>query len=601
MKNNNIIKQNLFYFSIANNEKFPKRKLSYLTKTIIFLIIMVIVIVSFWLVGFRLSPNGAMIFSRRINQIFTFSNSLKDYPNFNLIDLSLEYLWISIKGVIIGTSLGFIVAFVTSTLSNCYLIKSSIISNLIKVIIVVLRAFPTIVFIYFFTSVFSKDLALVLVLFWFSWIWTHKYMIEIYNNLNYYPFHNLIIQGNSKFYSYLKTIIPQINNKFIGLFLYSFDSNMRWSSVLGTLGLSGIGELIEKASDQFESMGIPVLTIMIFMILLEIFVFIVNRYLLVHQSSNFSITTKDFIYNKEWKKLFSYSYVNKNKKELSNYFNLKTYLKIALFLLFFILLIFSLTTLDWKTSSVYENNFFRNIFNPDWTVINSKNINIGLDILKMIGQSFVILTIALVLSLIFLFISCFKLFKYYSLFGITLSTIIRAIPMIALFFLLNPLFINSGSTICIVLAIASSTIINKNITESINKLDSKTINSFIMQGFNKFTIFIKYVLPSVKRDFVTLFCFEWEGYFRDLITYGKYGVSLIGSNINAYFNGSKKQVDKMATFVWVSFFIVLSITFITYLIRYFFVESRNLSKDLVSLKLNLFLKFQIVKKWILNK
>lgn len=593
---NNIVKQNAFYSFVTNNDKYPKKKLSYLSKFLIILFLIVIIAVSFWLVGFNLSPYGMTVFSNRISKIFLFSNSLKDYPNYSLVNLSLEYLWVSIKGTIIGTTIGFIVAFLTATFSNYHLIKSKFISNLVKIIIVILRAFPTVVFIYFFTNVFSKDLSLVLVLSWFSWIWVHKYMIEIYHNLNYYSFYNLIIQGNSKSFAYLKAIIPQINNKFISLFLYSFDSNMRWSSLLGTLGLAGIGELIEKASsNQFESMGIPVLTIMIFMILLEIFVFILNRYILVHQSSEFNKETINFINNKNWNKFFSFSFIKKNRKELSNYYKLKSYLKFGLFIFFFCILLYSLITLKWNSSSVYESNFFQQLFNPDWNIVVQKNVDIWLDIFKMIAQSVVIITIALILSLILLFISCFKLFKYYSFIGITLSTIIRSVPMIAIFFLVNPLFVSPSSTICIVLAITSATVINKNITESINKVDSSAITSFTMQGYNKFIIFIKYILPSVKRDFITFFSFEWESIFRDLITYGKYGVSVIGMNIYTYFNGSKKQVDKMASFVWISFFITFFIIFLTYLIRYFFVENRNLFKDLNTLKSVFISKFKKIK------
>ncbi|MDE7088419.1 MAG: hypothetical protein K2O19_02695 [Malacoplasma sp.] len=595
---NNLVKQNPFYSFVTNGDKYKKKKFSYLSKFLIALFLITIVVISFWLVGFNLSPNGVTVFSNRVNKVFLFSNTLKDYPNYSLVSLSLEYLWISIKGTIVGTTIGFIVAFITATFSNYYLIRNLFLANSMKVFIVLLRAFPTVVFIYFFTNLFSKDLSLVLVLFWFSWIWLHKYMIEIYNNLNYYPFFNLVIQGNSKILAYLKTIIPQINNKFISLFLYSFDANMRWSSLLGTLGLAGIGELIEKASNQFEAMGIPVLTIMIFMILLECFVFVLNRYLLVHQSSGFSEQTMEFIKSKNKTKLLSFAFIKKNRKELANYYMLKTYLKACLFIFFFAILIYSLITLKWSSSSVYQNNFFQQLFEPDWSIVYQKNINIWIDVFKMVGQSIVIITITLVLSLILLFISCFKLFKYYSILGIFLSTIIRSIPMIALFFLINPLFANPSSTICIVLAIASATVINKNITESINKIDAKLITAFTMQGFNNFTIFIKYIIPSVKKDFLTFFSFEWEGTFRDLITYGKYGVSVIGSNVYIYFNGSKKQIDKMAAFVWISFFITLFAIFLTYLFRYFFVDNRNFFKDLNNFKFNLISKFKNLKKFI---
>lgn len=550
---NNIYKSNIFY-SYMDNQKHPKKKLSWLSKLIIYLILLSLIITSFVIVKFQIAPLGLEVVLQRISEAFSFSNHLSDYPNYSLIDLSIQYLWISIKGVIIGTSIGFVLAFITSTLSNQYLIKSNIVANLLNVFIVLLRALPTIIFIYIFTNSYSKNIALIMVLGWFSWIWLHKYMREFYLTLNYYPYQVYLNQGNSILNSFLKTIVPQINNKFTSLFLYSLDSNVRWSSILGTLGLAGIGELILKASNyQFESMGIPVVTIMVFMIFLETIIYLLNRFLFVHKS---------FLFNKDLN-----AFVNKK--------DYKSIIKIILFLSFIILLIVSISTTDWKTYS-QNTNIFEQLFYPNWQIINTKeDLNLAYDIFFLFTQTIVIMTLALVISLLLIFISCYKLFKSYSLVGIFISTIIRATPMIAIFFIINPLFTSPSSSICIIFGISTATIMSKNVSETINKLDDKIINHFVAMGYSKIKIFFKYILPSVKNNYFSLFTFEWENQFRDLITYGTYGVSAIGSYISLYFEKLKRFND-MATFVWIAFFIILFVIFINFLIKRFILDNKNL-------------------------
>ncbi|MCF0217439.1 MAG: hypothetical protein HUJ42_00130 [Malacoplasma sp.] len=555
MKTNVNVNQNFFYEYVGNDARYEKKKLSKWSKSIIYFIFAFVIIGSFIIVGFSIAPRGFTIFSNHISQIFVFSNQINNYPNQSLILLSLKYLWISIQGVLIGTSIGFAAGFISATIANKHFFKISFLNWILKGLLAVLRAFVPILFIYFFTTYFSKNIALILLLAWYTWIWVHKYMIEIYQNLNYHPYNYLLLQGSSKINAYLKTILFQVNNKFIALFLYSFDSNMRWSSILGVLGLAGIGELIENASDsQYQSMGIPLVTIIGFMLILETFVYLMNRYVLVHKS---------FLFNKSVEKFISYK-------------RYKTYFKLGLLVFFVALFLYASISLDWTQYFASNSNFLQQIFNPNWNVLNDvSNFDVVQEVITLIAQTFVIMFLTLVSSIFFIFISCYKLFKYYSLLGIFLSTMIRAIPTIALFFIFNPIFINPSSSICIIFAFSTATVINKNITESINKLSSDVINIYKMQGYSKLTIFFKYILGSIKKDFLSLFFFQWESQFRDLITYGQYGVSIIGAKMYAYF-GLKKQTENMAVFMWIAFFLILLVIFIEYNLRIFVIENKNI-------------------------
>ncbi len=564
---NNNVKSNFFFSYHINEKRWKNTQLTWKTKLLITILFLSIICVSMVMVGFQYSPYGIEIFIKNLKELFSFNSTIDLYPNNNLWNLSFEFLWKSIQGVIVGTTIGFVLAIISSYFVNYHFIRTKIANEIIKIILAILRALPTIVFIYFFKLNFGgrgSNVALYLLYAWFSWLWLHKYMIEIYDSLNYYPYYVLRNQGCNRIISYLKTIFFQINNRFISLYLYSLESNMRWVSLLGVLGFIGIGQLISYAQSQnFSNMGIPVFVITIFMLFLEATIFLINRFLLIHKSFTF----------------------NKNKK-IKFYFNYKVFIKWFLLLLIIILFLVSIITMSINQYADLNNSFISGLFSPNWSILSSKN-NLFLDILMLFFQSISIMFIAIFISLILIFISAFKLFKYYSIFGISITTIIRSFPMVALFFILNPLYSSPISSICVILAIGSATIISKNIGELINKIDNRIINYYVMQGYSKISIFFKYVLFYIHLEFWSIVLFEFESKFRDLITYGSYGASSIGASIDNY--QSKGNYINMAPFIWISFFITLFIIIINYLIKFFLIEKRTIN-------INYFIKILLWRK-----
>lgn len=550
MKSN--VNSNLFFSYYGDDKKNKNTIFTTKFKIIGWIIFVAIIIVSFVMVGFNYSPYGFKVFINNLTKIFSFDSNISLYPNQSLWVLSIEFLWLSLEGVVVGTTIGFILAFISAYLSNKHFIKTNIVYNTLNVILPILRALPTIIFIYYFSKSYSSNLALYLLFTWFSWLWIHKYMIEIYSSINYYPYYVYLNQGFNRFTAFIKVILPQVNNRFISLYLYSFESNMRWNSLLGTLGFVGIGQLINYAqNNRFNNMGIPVLVIMIFMLFLELFIYLINRYVLVH-------INKEFDFKKD-----------KFKKPI----NWQSIIKIILISFLSILFIVCLILLSINQKENINNSIFSSLFNPNWTILNNKD-NLFFDVLMLFFQSISIMVIAVAFSLLLIFISSYKLFRYYSLFGIFLTAIIRSIPIIALFFVINPIYSSPTSTICVILGIASATVITKNINESINKIDSKIINYYLMQGYLKITIFFKYILFYIRKELYTITLFEYESKLRDLITYGSFGSSSIGYYIDYY--ASKSQYNNMTPFIWISIFVTLFIIFTNYLYKYFILEKNSI-------------------------
>ena len=543
MNNNKII--NNFFYSVNKSEP-NKKQTNWTLKIFWFVFLITIVIISFVFVGFSFSPNGFSVFKENFKKIFLFSSHLSEFPSYSLWTLSFQSLYISIKSILIGTSLGFITALITATFANTNLFKHKYLSHLITLFIVILRSLPTIFLIYFFSSSFPKELALLLMIFWFSWIWLHKYLIDAYNNIDYYFYNSMLNQGVNKFVCIVKIIFPQLKNKFINYYLFSFESNIRWTTFISSLGFSGIGELIFLAANknEFQAIGIPIFVCMLFMVVLEISILLINKLLL---SKSYSKNSK--IIN--IKKYFSY---------------------FLLFILIFFNLYFLFST-NFSGNNTINIELLKSLFTPEFSVF-KKYDNLVFDVFLLIFQAITSITIVIFISFFLMFLSSFKLFKYYSIFGIIISSILRNFPTIALFFVINPIFNSPSSTITIILATSSSGIIVKNISESINKIDDYLINHYSMQGFNKFNIYTKLILPTIKNDLFLQISFSFENKFRDIISYSGYGVSVIGSYIDKY--QQRNDYNAMNAFILLTFFISLIVVIIN------FIQSQVLKKGFIN-------------------
>ena len=129
------------------------------------------------MVGFQYSPYGIEIFIKNLKELFSFNSVIDLYPNNNLWNLSFDFLWKSIQGVVVGTTIGFVLAIISSYFVNYHFVRTKIANEIIKIILAILRALPTIVFIYFFKLNFGgrgSNVALYLLYAWFSWLWLHK-------------------------------------------------------------------------------------------------------------------------------------------------------------------------------------------------------------------------------------------------------------------------------------------------------------------------------------------------------------------------------------------------------------------------------------------
>lgn len=549
---------NVFYNWVSTNKNY--KKLNPWIKWTISIIVFVIIVLSFVSVGFKIAPNGSNLFFENLKLFFAFSDKSKYFPEQSLWNVSLVYLLLTIKQTLLGTIVGFALALMTSYLSF-KLFTNKFSSLVISIIMNIFRFLPILMVIYYIQLSYTKELGLFIVLLWFTWLWAHKYLIEIYRNIDYSLYFQRIIEGNNKFISFFKTVFYQVNTRVVSLFLYSFESNVRWSTILGTLGLTGIGQLIQQGTEDFSTMGIPVLMISVFLVFLEILIFTFKK---VFIEEKIPFVKKDF-----------------NENRYLKYRKFKKVFSIVLIVVLISFIVYAFVSSDFNSLKNDSGKvFIEQVFAPDWSILKSSSLTIPIwqQIVNLLGQIIVVLTISILILLLTSFLGNKFLFKKTYFLIHILNSIVRAIPPIAILFLVDSIYFDTSSALTIALAISLSTTLFKIINEKNEKIDSYSIQIMFLSGHSRCVIYKNYVLYKIRNDIVTVGIFEFENTFRNLIIYGSYsGATEISSQLDYLFKRS--LYDKMGAFFWLIFICIIVINILLSMFRLFYIDGYKLRRE----------------------
>ncbi|MBN0919595.1 PhnE/PtxC family ABC transporter permease [[Mycoplasma] gypis] len=544
---------NLFYYQYESSKNKTTKKIRPFWKHLFLIALIALIIYIFTLNNYSLnSEYGFDIFKTNIKRLFQFSNVSTESGHGNLIHKTLSLLFQTLTFALTGSFLGFLFAIITSSLT-CKNYTNKFWSFISRNLILLLRSVPELVFITVFSTVFYSGLALIMIFMWFSWLWLHKYFIESIDNLDTRHYYISLSQGNSKFKAFTKEVLPRLLNRFISLFLYSFESNMRWASLLATLGAPGIGILIKyggSTSRHFSELGIPLAVLLLVIITLELINILMNKYV--------------FEFNSKTLKTYDY-------KKLAKTIDWRFWIKILLFIFVVIVSFYTIFTTTFKTfPSEYINSFFKEIFNPNWKVFDLNSSLISKNPILMLIQALFMSVFILVLSFgIVLLIIPFANKKTSNIFVVfivrILNSVIRLIPVIVLFYIFSPVFNSYGSLILIILAIHSSSSITKQLSEIIDSVDEEVITNLKMQGWSRFRIYIRYILPTIKLDLISYAVFYFEMAFRNVITYS----AVIGQDFNLGYNmynflqPKSNNIGNAAAYFWIITLTIFSINILS--------------------------------------
>ncbi|MGY6172408.1 ABC transporter permease subunit [Candidatus Mycoplasma pogonae] len=522
---------------MKNNFWITEKKFSFLywkiwVKKIWFLVLFILFIWAIYSIFSSINYLGVELFQENLTKLFSFENNVL-YPSYNLWSLSLQMILKTLQYVFLGTTSGFVLAVFTAFLAARNFWKTKW-KYLIKIIILALRAFPALVFLMAFQMMFSKDLAAVFILFWFSWLWLHKYIINIYENIVTKNYWFLYYKTNSKLLAFYKEIFPRVLNRLIALFFYSIEANLLWTTILSGVGLTGIGNLISQTYQEpnvgFEALGIPLFSLIFTIIFFEIIILLLNRFVLkVKTRHNLKIAILPY----------------------------KKMTKIVLLIIILILFISLATMIEYKT--YFDQNtwsYFKNIFAPNLQLFSNWDWdnNPFLIFFLLIKQTYVIVYITFFASIIIGYFLNQKLQKFYVyLFFKVLNAFWRVIPVIFWIFLLSPLFSYPSYFITsLIIALNTSFYIGRKTSNIIDEINFRTYKNLKLKKWSNIKILLFFIWPSIKKDFYSLLFFELENILRSLVFLGFFGVSLYGEKMYSYIElGPMRNLNNFFAYVWV--------------------------------------------------
>ncbi|MGX9357959.1 ABC transporter permease subunit [Mycoplasma sp. 773] len=444
-------------------------------------------------------------------------------------------------------------AFLTSYFSNIKT-NSKYIAIPSKVIVIALRIFPELFFVYLFKISFDKKLAIALIFCWFTWLWLHEYFSQIIENANFSIFYHLVKSQHSRQKAFWTEIWPQLRKKFISYFIYAFETNLRWSAILANIGFLGIGILINPQIQpiNYTELIIPLLILVSFLFLVEIISENINKFLFESRKQD-NINFKKYQTNNIIKKTF-----------------------ISLFILLTFALI-CVAIKDLAHEKFYETeatSFLNNMFKGSWK-----------DIIFSFSEDGIFWIIIQFASLVFLtfiltyFISYFRMLlmsksivgKHLSIFYKYLNILIRAIPAVIIFLMLSNLFEELSASFVFAFGIHSASSISRNLYQTINNISIEKIKELKKLGFSNFLIYRNFIRPKIRLDFISFASLELEKIARNFIIYGSLSSSLLGQKTNLT---RAKDIADVSPYLWIGFIIIALISFTSYFIR-FSIKQRN--------------------------
>lgn len=239
-----------------------KYHLKFLGWSILFIILL-------WLSAMATGVQWEQFFAN-IGQFFVLIEKMA-HPDWQYCHLIIGPVFQTIQMAIVGTTLGTLVAIPFSVVAARNIIKNKFIRGVIRFILNLVRTLPDLLLAAIFVAVVGiGPNAGVWTLAVFSFGMISKLFYEAIESIDNGPIEALEASGANKIQIVVFAVIPQVLNNFISYFLYTFEINVRASTVLGYLGAGGIGELLQQTLNSFNYGQTAVIIIATLLIVLVI-------------------------------------------------------------------------------------------------------------------------------------------------------------------------------------------------------------------------------------------------------------------------------------------------------------------------------------------
>lgn len=541
--------------------------------------IIILIVIAFIIVfGFNYAPPNFQ--SRGLKYLFKNLGEFTNWKDRTFLDgtvhtpetvflKSLSLMWktlmISITGTVMGLFMAVPLSFLaakTTTSKNYIYLPSRIFLSLI-------RSIPPLMFAYLFAIYLSPSLAGVLTIAIFVATTMSKWLYEIIDTLPQEAKINFIASGGSKINAFFQVTFLQIRIRFIILAFYNFEQVIRFSSILGVVGIVGIGIMFQRFSSgnvkNWGMLGIVIMVIILTIIILEFLTFLVKKFILSYQG-----------------KIVDARNNNVNAVKLQK--NYHKYFLFLLLLLFSAKVIYAFSTIVWaKTTNSIEGSPISDLLSPNWNLIFDLNDSSNPLTLAFISLGVIVVSLIIGASIslpLGLLASNKVTGKYFSLVFKFIIILIRSLP-IYVWAIWTILIANQNQFAfagALALGIQSSGMLSKLVAESANSVSDNTILSMRASGATKTQILIHAILPAIMPSLISNILYRLEINFKLLIQLGVVGASAFGFEFNIFLK-NPTMFSEASAFILVNILFALIIEQISNILRFKLINGRWFQRD----------------------
>lgn len=193
------------------------------------------------------------------------------HPQWSYTNIIVEPIIETIQMALLGTTLGTIVAVPFAILAARNIVKNTVIRGVIRFILNLIRTLPDLLLAALAVAIVGIGASAgVWTLAIFSFGMISKLFYEAIETIDEGPLEALRAAGANNIQVIVFAVIPQVLNSFVSYFLYTFEINVRASTVLGYLGAGGIGVFLQRSLSSFKYEQTAVITLAILVVVVVI-------------------------------------------------------------------------------------------------------------------------------------------------------------------------------------------------------------------------------------------------------------------------------------------------------------------------------------------
>jgi phosphonate transport system permease protein len=192
-------------------------------------------------------------------------------PNWSFLSTTAQPMLETFQMAVIATAIGCAVALPLAFLASRVTSPNRFVYSLDRSVLNVIRAIPDILYALVFVSAVSiGPLAGILALILFNIGVVAKLLSETVDGVDTGPIEAARAAGAGRMQTVATSVLPQVMPNYVAYSLYTFELNIRASTVIGIVGAGGIGNVLNTQLKFFNYSNVSVVIIELFVFVLVI-------------------------------------------------------------------------------------------------------------------------------------------------------------------------------------------------------------------------------------------------------------------------------------------------------------------------------------------